>query len=124
MMRPQALLLAAVVVFALLHRGRSVPESLGAQNKTPGVGPWVESNSTWATATYADVDAMATEHIHYAATALSNHSKKTLDEVLPKVGHVAKHYGLCVHLQHRICIQERQALCRCSRALRHEIPEG
>ena len=41
-----------------------------------------------------EINAQATAQIHYAATALSNHSKTVLDGMLPQIQTAAKYYGL------------------------------
>ena len=101
-------LLAAALASALVQRSSGVPEKLhvghdagSAQNESAWQAAWGDSNRTWGGAVnaLADVDAHATVQIHYVATALSNHSKKTLDGVLPQLSHVARQYGWCAHLR-------------------------
>ena len=90
--RPQGPLLFAALVFVSIHDGSSVPETLDPHSEPELGRTGSSSNDTWA-ASYAEVDAQATAQIHYAASALSNHSKKTLDHYLPKFQQAAKHYG-------------------------------
>jgi hypothetical protein len=87
--RVAKLWLTVAVASLLIGQGCSVPGAPAGSLEVQAA-----PNTTWGEGySLTEVDEQATATIHYAAGALSNHSKKTLDDFLPKVKVAAKHYG-------------------------------